>query len=127
MCHFRHIKGGILESNWAYQNGKRMMEGCKDSQKVVKSGWIPTHRDNNVLVYATDYNGKLEIVVYANKNQALKMVEKQKQLGHNAWMSLEHPYLICKYIKEPGHECKKCGKIFKTINEYYTHIEIECD
>ena len=103
------------------------MKESKQLTKSPKSGWIPTHRDKNVLVYATDYHGKLMTVVYANKKQALKMVEKQKQLGHNAWMSLEHPYLICKHIKEPGHECKKCGKIFKTINEYYTHIEIECD
>jgi len=115
-----------MKSSWAYNNGKRMMKECKNSLKVDKSGWIPTHRDNNVLVYAEQYNNKLMTVTYTNKKQALDMVRKQKELGQNAWMSLTYPFLVCKHIKEHGHECKKCGKIFKTINEYYTHTEIEC-
>ena len=116
-----------MKSSWAYRNGKRMMKEAKQLEKVQKTGWIPTHRDDNVLVYATEYHGKLMTVCYTNKKQALKMVEKQKELGHNAWMSFEHPYLICKHIKEHGHICKKCGKVYKTINEYYQHIEMEHD
>lgn len=87
-----------LKSAWANKNGKRIMNAAKESLKDEKTGWI---EKNGILMYAERYEptGKLMAKTYSNKKQADNMVEKQTQLGFNAYRSFKWPFLVCRQIQ----------------------------
>jgi len=83
-----------LKSAWAYNNGKRTMKYAIESLKDEPTGWIER---GGTYLYAerNKETGKLMVKTYSNKKQADVMVQKQKDLGFDAFRSFQWPFTVC--------------------------------
>ena len=82
-----------IKSAWAYNKGKQTMKEAIGSFKSEKTGWI--NRGGTFLYSERNkYTRELIVKVYSNKMQADKMVKKQKELGFDAFRSINHPFTV---------------------------------
>ena len=83
-----------LKSSWAYNNGKRTMKEAIESLKDEPTGWIER---GGTYLYAERHKDTRQLMIktYSNKKQADMMVQKQKELGFDAFRSMKHPFVVC--------------------------------
>ena len=92
-----------MKASWAYNNGKREMNGVINSLKAPKRGWIKIGKieAGELFAYAerNKYNEtKLVIKTYANKTQAVNMLNQLRTEGTKCSLRLKYPFVIEKVL-----------------------------
>lgn len=89
-----------MKSSWAYINGKRELNRINEAGKAALRGWVEVGKIEAGTLYSyaeRNKHNEKELVVktYANKTQAVKMLEQLKSEGvEKCYLRLNYPFVI---------------------------------